>query len=83
MYMGDNVIVNYDKYGSESVIEDATLELFTDTTMKLECDERGKKVTMSIFDVGSPDAIVSGELTYDKLMTLIRILSQFKGQIKK
>ena len=79
--MRDNVTVKYKKYSGTPVIQEITMELFSDTLLKCEAD--GDTVVIEIIDELTDMSATPGILKYDDLNTLIRVLLQLRNQIKE
>ena len=83
MLIHDNsVIINYSDYSNNPIIQEADFELFQDIAFKLKYNDDDKNISICMFDMISDNTELEGKLDLDKIIILIKVLSQLKNQIK-
>lgn len=80
MATNNDVRVLYEDCGGKETIKEISFELIEDTKVTLSVD--GDSVKMCMSDTISENEHLEGNLTYDKLCTLIKGLSRMKNQMK-
>lgn len=81
--MTNGVNVNYSNYNDNSpTIEDVSFELLEDVMLKLDCNTDDKEVTITMTDITNDEVELSGLLSFDKLITFMKVLSQIKNQFQ-
>jgi hypothetical protein len=82
--MTNGVNVNYSNYNDNSpTIEDVSFELLEDVMLKLDCNTDDKEVTIIMTDITNDEVELSGLLSFDKLITFMKVLSQIKNQFQR
>lgn len=66
-----------------SITDEVSFELLTDAMLKLKCDINSKSVLLSMEDKITDNTELHGRLDFDKLNTLIKVLTIFRNQIKQ
>lgn len=80
--MNNNVSINYSEYGTSTVAQDISFELADNILLKLVYDKKNKSISVSMLDMISDNTQLEGNLDYDKVNLLIKVLSQLSNQIK-
>ena len=79
----NGVNINYSDYSNNPIIQEADFELFQDIAFQLKYNEDDANVSICMSDMISENTELEGKLDLDKIIILIKVLSQLKNQIIK
>lgn len=78
----DDVIVRYKKFdNNHPIISDISFELIQDVILKLIVNDEDGTINICMKDAISDNLELEGQLDYQKVVTLIKALSQLRIQI--
>lgn len=80
MAINNDISVLYEDCCGREIIKKISFQLIEDTKVTLTVD--GDFVTMKMSDTISENVELEGDLSFDKLCVLIRVLSRLKNQMK-
>lgn len=77
------VHMEYSEYGTSPKIKEAKMDLLPGTILRLSVPDDFSHVTIRMSDAITDNTEINGDLSYDELNTLIRVLVQVRNMLEE